>query len=330
MQALATDNRQAERKDAEEEPDLLWRAIAQLPCGIVRPHVVVGEDGCVYVGGGNTGNLEQTRLVFKYEPRRKAWLPLPITPYFTFSLALVNGAVTIVGGVSIVSNQVSAALASFVESAGRAGKWGHILPDMPTARSCTSSICTGGYLFVIGGIGSKSNRQYLPTVEVLDVKERRWSTAAPFPTGVTFMSLSASSTRLFLTGGLHNSGAVKSVMSCTIEALVSSSDGNVDNSAPVWESIVEVPALRAGCCVMNETLLVFGGVSKGNIVRGVYALDLPSKKWRWLGDLPAQRSSMSLAVTGESRVMVIGGYVDPRNWINSLTTDVMEVVNLHV
>ena len=329
MQAPAADS-QPERKDVQDEPDLLWRAIAQLPCGMVRPHVLVGEGGRVYVGGGNTGNLEQTRLVFKYEPGQKAWLPLPITPYFTFSLALVNGSVTIVGGVSIVSNQVSAALASFVESAGRTGKWGHVLPDMPTARSCTSSICAGGYLVVIGGIGSRGNPQYLHTVEVLNVKERQWSTAAHFPIGVTFMSLSASSTRLFLTGGLHNSGAVQSIISCTIEALVSSSAEKDTSTPSVWETIVEVPALRAGCCVMNETLLVFGGLSKGNIVRGVYALDFASKKWRWLGDMPAKRSSMSLAVTDESHVMVIGGYVDPRNWINSLTTDVMEVVNLHV
>lgn len=328
IQALTT-RHHIERNDVKKEPDLLWRAIAPMPCGIVRPHVAVGEGGCVYVGGGNTGSVEQTRLVFKYEPGQKAWIALPITPYFTFSLALVDGSVAIVGGVSIVSNQASAAVASFVECAGRSGKWGHLLPTMPTAKSCTSSVCVGGYLVVIGGIGSNSSR-YLRTVEVLDVREKNWSTATPFPMGVTFMSLSASSTRLFLTGGLDSSGAVRSVISCTIVALVSSAKN--DDGTPVWEAIVDVPALRAGCCVVKETLVVFGGMSKrnGDIVRGVYALDLPSKTWRFLGDMPARRSSMSLAVTGESRVMVVGGYLDPRNWVKSLTTDVMEVLNIHI
>ena len=46
--------------------------------------------------------------------------------------------------------------------------------------------------------------------------------------------------------------------------------------------------------------------------------------------MPAARSSCSLAVVSGDQILVVGGYVDPRNWMGSLTTDLMATVNLKV
>ena len=95
---------------------------------------------------------------------------------------------------------------------------------------------------------------------------------------------------------------------------------------------------------MNEKLVVFGGVvnkqecmdTADGISSSVYVLDTipdPPKDyyvWRLLGKMAGQRSSMSLCMTGPTSLLMVGGYVDTRNWINSLTTDVAEVVNLVV
>ena len=95
---------------------------------------------------------------------------------------------------------------------------------------------------------------------------------------------------------------------------------------------------------MNEKLVVFGGVvnkqegmdTADGISSSVYVLDRipdsPKDKnaWRMLGRMVGQRSSMSLCMTGPTSLLMVGGYVDTRNWINSLTTDVAEVVNLVV
>ena len=62
----------------------------------------------------------------------------------------------------------------------------------------------------------------------------------------------------------------------------------------------------------------------------VHAFDPNPKKWKALGEMAAARSSCSLAVLSESRVLLIGGYVDPRNWMSSLTHDIVEAVNLQV
>ena len=64
-----------------------------MPCGFVRPHVV-SCDSSVYVGGGSTGKVETSRTVYKYSTTDNAWSSLPISPYYTFALAVVKGCVT--------------------------------------------------------------------------------------------------------------------------------------------------------------------------------------------------------------------------------------------
>ena len=325
---------------------LLWRGRAPLPCGVVRPHVVT-RGTCVFVGGGSTGKLEFTRTIFKFEKQKNEWSNLPITPYFNFSMALVDDRVTVVGGVSVITSQVSNALASYEESAGAHGKWSHSrFPPMPTKRSCTSSTSISKYLVVVGGIG-EGDDNYLNTVEVLDVKSSQWYTASTFPKPVTFMSISASSSWIYLTGGLTTTGAVRVVFGCSLDTLLNSCDGLKDdrsNPGQVWEEVAVAPCLRSGCCVVREKLVVFGGITYKHeglhvtegISSSVYTLDPPHPlatgkvSWRLVGQMAAKRSSMSLAVTGPSSVLMVGGYIDPRNWMNSLTTDVMEVVNLNI
>lgn len=136
------------------------------------------------------------------------------------------------------------------------------------------------------------------------------------------------------------------VYGCSLDALLNSCEGLKDDKKPVqvWEEVAAAPCLRSGCCVVRNRLFVFGGVTykqeglrvMERISSSVFTLDppLPSSSgkgsWRIVGQMAAKRSSMSLAVTGPSRVLMVGGYVDPRNWMNSLTTDVMEVVNLSI
>ena len=332
------DDDDADRQRSLWKESLLWRAMAPVPCGMVRPHVV-SRGTSVYVGGGNTGKTDANRTVFRLDLGKNLWSSLPITPYHTFSLAIVGDRVTVIGGVSILTSQVSSALASYEYSIGATGKWAHTLPEMPTRRCCTSSTTIGDHLVVVGGIGK--NDSYLKGVEVLDVRSKQWHTVCDFPKPVTFMSITASSTRIFLTGGLTNTGPVKSIYSCTLDNLLHSSLAEKRETKQVWHEIVAAPCLRSGCCVVKEKLVVFGGVANkeagmeevDGISSSVYVLQtLPSSnekgEWKLLGKMAAKRSSMSLGITGTTSVIMIGGYVDSRNWMSSLTNDVMEVVNL--
>lgn len=316
----------------EDGRALLWRGCARIPCGAVRPHVVV-KDANVYVGGGNTGKLESTRTVYKYETTKDVWSSLPITPYYTFSLALVKGQVTVVGGINVITAIASNTLATFEEDKQ---KWSHKFPPMPTKRCAASAVGTETCLVVVGGIAENS-RLSLRTVEVLDLSTMKWAKGSPVPQPVTFMSITACSVtnRIYMLGGLGTDGAIRSVFSCYIPELMKSCQGTQekkesDASDAVWKVITESPYYRAGCTTINGKLVIASGLDLNDTTTTLHAFDPSTKEWQPLGEMPAARTSCSLAVLSSSRLLVVGGYVDPRSWVSSLTRDVMETVNLQV
>ena len=315
------------KQQQDTRAPILWKGCARMPCGTVRPHVIMKEAN-VYVGGGNTGKLQSTRTVYKYDSTVNSWSSLPITPYYTFALALVKEYVTVIGGMNVISSLASNAVYSFDEEETK--KWCQKFPAMPTKRCASSAISTESYLIVVGGI-AENDRQYLNIIEVLDLSTLTWMKADPVPKPVTFMSITACSVtdRIYLLGGLTQRGAIKSVFSCYIPDLITSCHGKTEISA--WEVITDAPFVRSGGAAINGKLVTASGLNSSDMTTStVHAFDPNTKKWKALGEMAAARSSCSLAVLSETCVLVIGGYVDPRNWMSSLTHDIMEAVNFQV
>lgn len=322
---------------------LLWRGCTKMPSGIVRPHIVV-KGTKVYVGGGNTGRMESTRTVFEYETLANSWSKLPIAPYYTFGLALVDGKVVVIGGIDVISTLASDRLASFDDNSK---KWCHLLPHMPSKRCAVSAASTSTHLVVIGGIGVDS-QNYLTTVEVLDIPMKVWAKAAPLSTPVTFMSMTICQDlgRIYLLGGLTNHGAIRSVFSCLLKELIASctseeksssglkeEDGSSVDAAGdcIWEVIAECPYFRSGCIAVNGKLVICSGLTSSDETSStIHCFDPMTKVWSVLGEMPAARSSCSLALISNDQLMVAGGYVQPQNWMRSLTQDVMATVNFAV
>ena len=328
-QKLATSN----NDDVMGVSDLLWRACPPLWCGVVRPHLVT-LGNAVYVGGGNSRNLETSRSVHKYTPGNHQWESLPITPYLTFALSTVDDQLTVIGGVNTISSLTSSDLLTFDPDVK---KWKKVLPPMPTKRCAASATSLNGHLVVTGGI-SEDGSSYLDTVEMFDGEKREWSRACSLPKPASFMSITscAVTNRIYLLGGLTKQGSIRSVFSCVLKDLVESSaqqksdkEGKSENS--VWETITDTPHHRMGCIAMRGKLVVASGLSEQDkTTRSVHSFDPVSRQWETMGDMAAARTSCSLASLGNGRLMVVGGYVNPSNWMTSLTTDVMECVNFHL
>lgn len=133
----------------------------------------------------------------KYDIAANEWCCLPITAYYTFSMALVRGLVTVIGGSSVITATMTNALTSFDEGLK---KWCVKYPFMPTKRGASSAVSTSTHLVVVGGICDDA---YTDVVEVLDTSSLLWSKVCQFPRPVSFMSTAACSLtgRLYLMGG---------------------------------------------------------------------------------------------------------------------------------
>lgn len=320
------------------DTDLLWRRCPSLKSG-VRPHLVMLGNS-VYVGGGGGGDFETCRRVQKYVYGSDKWDALPITPYTTFALSSFNGHATVVGGVNVVSSLASGDLIYFDESVKR---WKKTLPPMLTKRYALSATSLAGYLVVTGGIAG-DGKTYLDTVEVLDTEGLSWSSAASLPKPTTFMSITSCpyTGRIYLLGGLTKDGPLRSIFSCEINNLIESfspknrvpSDKTMDGGTSkdkVWEVISEAPYNRMGCIAINGKLLVASGLDKKEkTTTSIFVLHPGTRLWEKMGDMATARSSCSLASLVDGRLMVVGGYVDPRHWYTSLTCDVTECINLYI
>ena len=104
-----------------------------------------------------------------------------------FSLAVVNGFITVIGGVNTVSSLTTAELLNFDASSK---KWKKSFPAMSTRRCAASATATATHTVVAGGL-HEDGKSYLSLVEVLDKTTLQWSSAAPLPKPVAFMSITA-------------------------------------------------------------------------------------------------------------------------------------------
>ena len=245
----------------------------------------------------------------------------------------------VIGGVNIISSLTSADLIHFDADVN---KWKKTLPPMPTKRCAPCATTLRNHLVVAGGI-HEDGKSYLSAVEVLDTEKQQWSRACSLPKPTTFMSMTLCefTDRIYLLGGLTKQGSIRSVFSCTFTDLLDSAspsdgdettrDAKSEPDSRVWEDIAQTPYHRMGCIAISGRLVVASGLDEGDqTTRPVYVLDPISRKWETVGEMAAARSSCSLVWRGRGRLMVVGGYIDPRNWMASLTTDVMECVNLKI
>ena len=126
---------------------------------------------------GNTAYFSLGGLfrVYSYQNilGHEQWSRLPDNPNEAFSLAVIDGLLTSVGGRS--SRGPTKTLLSLTGE-GEKKKWSEVFPPMPTRRSSTACITTEKALVVAGG---DAGDDCLATVEVMDINTKKWTTVCP-------------------------------------------------------------------------------------------------------------------------------------------------------
>ena len=106
-------------------------------------------------------------LVYSYEWNTEQWNELPSSPYRECALVIIDGTLTTVGGIS--RSDRTNKLFTLQQR-----QWVNEYPPMNTARSSPGVVSTSGgdYIIVIGGRGDGGS--WTGTVELFQVKTRRW------------------------------------------------------------------------------------------------------------------------------------------------------------
>ena len=275
--------------------------------------VVYGHQACFMPVGSHK--------VFSYRHQNQQWSQLPDNPNPDCGLAVVNGALTSVGG---CTTQPTNALLSLMEN----GRWVDIFPPMPTPRCLAACVIAKSRLVVAGGDQDRCAGG-LETVEVMDTETKEWSTASPLPRKCSALSAAVVGDTLYLAGGYRSEN---SVFTCSVSDFQPKMKQSV-----IWrmfsqtqrKEIKGLPVLFSTLATIGDDLLAIGGKDDSeNPTANVYKYDFHSKVWKVLGQMTNTRLlCLAVSLPGEDCVMVVGGFVDRDYVITENSVELLQIKN---
>ena len=255
IQDLQQRVRGGERRGVATGPlRLTWRDGPRAPFKTYGESVAV-NGRIVYCYDGDFGN--DKILMFNSETGQ--WTVLQSCPKKFFSIAVVNGQLTAIGGEhSFIATKTLLSLPLNQLDTSQQ-KWTEQFPPMTYYHNSPVVVTTNTSLIVAGGFGPDKKKAQ---VEVMNTQTLHWSTVASLPHPLQQATATICGSRLYLGGGITGFVATKSVFVCEVSDLLQSSlatKSGLSHSRQVWREICELPVVRSSLITLQGQLLAVGG-----------------------------------------------------------------------
>ena len=287
---------------------LNWRQCTKAPRGMARGSATVDGSMAYFISG-------LSRTVQAYDTDEEVWSRMPECPCESFTLVVVNGLLTAVGGEQ--SDKPTNTLLSLTGEGGKR-KWSEHFPPMPTKRCLTAVVCSGRSLVVAGGTGD--DYTILSTVEVMDTESLQWFAASSLPHPLTVASATICGENLYMLGGRDQSGhQTKSVFTCSLSALLQSCQPQTlgarlmrsllqAQEPRAWQKTVDTPGCLSTCTTLCGHLLAVGGCDSDlKPTSAIHKYDPVKNSWTVISHVAIPRSLILVAVLPGDKLMVVGG-----------------------
>ena len=253
-------------------------------------------------------------IIYCYDPSQDKWTALPPLPVKLFGLDQVNGKLVAVGGVkSDYQTRRSNEVHTYDE---RLRKWKQTIPPMPTARQFPGVLSLQSALVVAGG--DKGFLECISAVEIFKPDTSQWYRTDYLPIACQNMSLVAIGNTCYALGGYKYPSSLNQALYASVDDLLRNAvpanqpthSGSSDTQS-AWKTLPNTPIYRPAAAVLVGNLLAIGGneTSEGGTPKKeVYMYSPSTNSWIYINDLPAPRSTTTVAVMSSTRVLVIGGW----------------------
>ena len=252
--------------------------------------------------------------IMMYDSETGKWAILPECPKAAFSIAVVNGLLTAIGGRQSGNDTKS------LLSLTRQQKWTEQFPPMTYYHNDPVVACTSTSLIVAGGYGSDEERA---PVEVMDTETLRWSTAASLPYPWHQATATICGDSLYIAGGFANDVMTKSVLTCVVSELLQSTATQHPSSEAtptasglqpstdgqrVWQELAELPVYWSALVTLQGRLLAVGGCdSDCNPISAVHQYNSATNSWNVVSRMNNKRIYCFAAVLPDNTLVVVGG-----------------------
>ena len=236
---------------------------------------------------------DDSTSIYRYEWIGEKWEELPSCPYRDSGLVIIDGKLTAVGGYDGSHTNKLLTL--------RQRKWVKEYPPMNTARSYTAVVSTsdGEYLMVIGGYGGGGD--WTATVELFQVKSRRWYKLTDLPQPLNLPSATICGDQLSVIGRATIG------FSCSLQALPSSDQPITSPLTLFWKSLPPLPVTHSTAATLCGQLVVIGGRRRDrSLVNTIH--QLVDGQWVEIGSKATGRSSCLVVSPLPDKIIIVGGY----------------------
>ena len=258
------------------------------PCGMFRGSAA-SDHQFTYLSPGASKN------VYRYERSTEKWERLPPCPYHDPTLVIIDGVLTAVGGYNkgFFSDTPTNKLFTL-----RQKRWVKELPPMKTARSNSAVVSTsdGEYVLVIGGYDDDG---WTTTVELFQVKSRRWYTLSDVPNDLSSISATVCGNQVYVIGYSGDG------YSCSLHDLPSFSD-NLASFAISWDPLPYLPATRSTVATLSGQVVIVGGFQYDSSVNSIH--QLVDREWVEIGSMSHDRRMCFVFSPSPDKMVIVGGW----------------------
>ena len=222
-------------------------------------------------------------------------MQLPSCPYRYSGLAIIDSELTTVGGVEYGDDRYINELATL-----RQGKWVEVYPPMNTACSSPAVVSTsdGDYLIAIGGFDSDGART--ATVELFQVKSRRWFKLTDLPQPLYHPSATICGDQLYVIGHDDNG------YSCSLQSLPSNDRPITSPLTLSWKPLPPLPVTGSTAATLCGQLVLIGGNQGWSPVNSIH--QLVEGQWVEIGSMTSGRWLCLAFSLSPDRILIVGGF----------------------
>ena len=219
-------------------------------------------------------------------------MELPSCPCRNSGLAIIDSELTTVGG----EDGPGRTNGLFTL---RQGKWVEVYPPMNTAHSDPAVVSTsdGDYLIAIGG--HDRNSAATATVELFQVKSRRWYKLTDLPQPLPLPSATICGDQLHVIGSDRNG------YSCSLQSLPSNDKPITSPLTLSWKPLPPLPVCDSTAATLCGQLVLIGGGPYWSPANSIH--QLVEGQWVEIGSMTSGRYWCLAVSPSPDRILIVGG-----------------------
>ena len=284
------------------------------------------------MGGGRTFIIDNSYLVFQYDPASDEWTTLPPCLASGIGLGQLSGELLTLGGWThngVISKRV-------YRYKPESQKWEEFLKPMPTARAGLTVISAQSALIACGGVTYVSDDKFrgdCTAVEVYTTETSQWHTTDPLPVPCWLMSSATIADTAYLLGGVTtDQKPTSTVLYAPVASLIqratsrpqqSASAARPDSISSAWKTLRDTPLVASAAASLGGILLAIGGCDhddQDKTLPAVHVYSPATSAWVRVGsgDLPEPRYFCTAVELSANRVLVIEGQNENMDVMNTV------------